>query len=422
MAYTGSSNNRPKLEQQLLDDKLKVLVATTALGMGFDKPNLAFVIHFQTPGSVVAYYQQVGRAGRAIEGAYGILLSGPDEDNINDYFIDSAFPKINEVKKIITALSKEPVGLSVPNLCSKLNITYKRIYQALNIMSLESPAPLVNEGTKWILTPNDLNDSFWERVQRITAIRQEELQEMKEYVALDSGHMEFLMQALDSEPEEYQPPDLTPINSSFSKETLKDVHVFLKRSNFPIKPRQKWIFSGGLPTYGFHGNIPEAYQVEEGRALSFWGDLGFAELVKEGKKNGCLANELVEAMTSMLFDWSPEPRPAWLTYVPSLRNPTLVPDFAERLAMSLNIPLVETIIITKNYPPQKTMQNCQQQLNNLDGVFDVIPDNILPGACYLLDDMVDSKWTFTVTGYLLKKAQATEIYPIAIASTRLHED
>ena len=52
-------------------DDGRALVATTALGMGFDKPDLGFVIHYQTPGSVVAYYQQVGRAGRALDRAYG---------------------------------------------------------------------------------------------------------------------------------------------------------------------------------------------------------------------------------------------------------------------------------------------------------------------------------------------------------------
>ena len=86
-AYTGQTDSRDELEQNLLDNKVKALVATTALGMGFDKPDLAFVIHYQTPGSVVAYYQQVGRAGRALESAYGVLLSGHEETDIIDYFI-----------------------------------------------------------------------------------------------------------------------------------------------------------------------------------------------------------------------------------------------------------------------------------------------------------------------------------------------
>src|SRR5204863_2778167 len=84
--------DREALESALLGNEIKALVATVALGMGFDKPDLAFVIHFQRPGSVVHYYQQVGRAGRAVDRAYGILLSGSEDDDVQDYFIESAFP------------------------------------------------------------------------------------------------------------------------------------------------------------------------------------------------------------------------------------------------------------------------------------------------------------------------------------------
>jgi ATP-dependent DNA helicase RecQ len=86
-----------RLEQALLNNEVKALVATTALGMGYDKPDLAFVIHYQMPGSVVAYYQQVGRAGRALDSAYGVLLSGQEESDITDWFIRSAFPTRQEV-------------------------------------------------------------------------------------------------------------------------------------------------------------------------------------------------------------------------------------------------------------------------------------------------------------------------------------
>ena len=113
-SYTGETGEgRPELEQALLENRVKALVATTALGMGFDKPDLAFVIHYQTPGSVVAYYQQVGRAGRALDAAYGVLLSGEEETDITDYFIESAFPTREEVGSVLDALEAEPAGSRV---------------------------------------------------------------------------------------------------------------------------------------------------------------------------------------------------------------------------------------------------------------------------------------------------------------------
>ncbi len=123
-AYTGETGDRrPELEQALLDDQVKALVATTALGMGYDKPDLAFVIHYQTPGSVVAYYQQVGRAGRALDAAYGVLLSGKEETEITDFFIRSAFPTEDEVAMVLGELEHHRDGLSVPELEPRVNLS-----------------------------------------------------------------------------------------------------------------------------------------------------------------------------------------------------------------------------------------------------------------------------------------------------------
>lgn len=415
--YTGRSENRPELERKLLNNEVKVLVATTALGMGYDKPDLAFVIHFQTPASVVAYYQQVGRAGRALEAAYGILLSGEEEHDINSFFIDSAFPSRSEVDQIVAILGQNDSGLSLPQLCSVLNIRNNRIEKALQLLSLESPAPIAKEKTKWVLTASDLNAEFWERAERLTRLRKEEWAQMQSYVVLTEGHMEFLIGELDGDPEGYVPPRLAPIGSEVKPSTLQVAVEHVKRSSFPIEPRRQWRTSGALPCYGVKGNIKEDDRVEEGRVLSVWGDPGWGQLVRSGKSDGHFSDELVEAMAAMILDWSPEPRPAWLTYIPSPRHPELVPDLARRLAARLGLPCITSLRVVREYPPQKTMQNSAQQLYNLDGAFEMLPDVILPGPCFLLDDIVDSRWTFTVGGHLLKHAQAAEIFPIALAST-----
>jgi ATP-dependent DNA helicase RecQ len=191
-SYTGETGERRvELEQALLENQVKALVATTALGMGFDKPDLAFVIHYQTPGSVVAYYQQVGRAGRQLAAAHGVLLSGQEERDINDYFIESAFPLRQEVEDVLAALQAARAGLSINELMTRVNVSKGRIDKALQLMSLETPAPIVKQGSKWMLTAAKLTEAFWERAERLTGLRRQEQQQMHEYVALTQGHMEF---------------------------------------------------------------------------------------------------------------------------------------------------------------------------------------------------------------------------------------
>lgn len=415
--YSGKSDNRPQLEAQLLTNQIKVLVATTALGMGFDKPDLAFVIHFQCPGSVVAYYQQVGRAGRALERAYGILLSGEEEDEINHFFIESAFPRRSEVSAILQALSESREGLSVPQLCAALNIRNNRIEKALLLLSLESPAPITKEKSKWLLTASDLSAGFWERAERLTRLRKEEWKQMQDYVALKDGHMEYLIAALDGDPSEYQRPQLPPLPQTLNPSLVQSAVDFIKRSSFAIEPRLQWRYAGGLPHYRVSGTIKGEHRVEAGRVLSVWGDPGWGELVRSGKSHGRFNDELVEAMVAMLREWAPSPEPTWLTFVPSPRHPQLVPDFAHRLAERLQLPCIATLRIARAYPPQKEMQNSAQQLLNLDGAFEVIPEAVQAGPCYLLDDIVDSRWTFTVAGYLLRHAGVEAVLPIALAST-----
>jgi len=200
-SYTGETGERrAEIEQALLENRVKALVATTALGMGFDKPDLAFVVHYQVPGSVVAYYQQVGRAGRALDSAYGILLSGAEDTDITDYFIESAFPTREEAAKVLDAIEREPSGLSIPELLGRINLSKRRIQTTIDLLSLESPAPIVKLDSKWQLTTTSLSDSFWQRTKRLTDLRREEQQQMQEYVRLKSGHMEFLIRALDGFP------------------------------------------------------------------------------------------------------------------------------------------------------------------------------------------------------------------------------
>lgn len=418
-AYTGETGDRrEQLEQALLKNQVKALVATTALGMGYDKPDLAFVIHYQTPGSVVAYYQQVGRAGRALESAYGVLLSGEEESVITDWFIRSAFPTRQEVSEILGALEEEPDGLSVPELLSRVNLSKGRVEKAIALLSLEAPAPIAKQESKWQLTAATLSQAFWDRAERLTALRRDEHKQMRDYVSLPFGeHMGFLIDALDGDSSTVSPPSLPPLSEDVDQLLVREAEEFLCRTSLPIEPRNKWPV-GGMPQYGIHTASTIPYKAQPGKALCVWGDAGWGGLVRQGKyHDGRFSDDLVAACVKMIQEWSPQPAPTWVTCVPSLRHPDLVPNFAKRLAAALSLPFYMVIKKTDERPEQKTMKNSTQQARNIDGSLALNGKPIPPGPVLLVDDMVDSRWTLTVSAWLLRKGGSSVVWPMVLSKT-----
>ncbi len=417
--YTGEMENeeREELEIALIKNQVKALVATIALGMGFDKPDLGFVIHYQTPGSVVAYYQPVGRAGRALKKAYGVLLSGEEDDEITDYFIQSAFPSPDEVERVIKALEGVPEGLSHQQIQQKVNLTSGRISQTLKLVSLESPAPFVKIGQKWQLIAASLENSFWERVQRLTRLRNEEKCEMQNYVRLESGHMKFLIRALGGDSEGFQLPDLPPLSTEVSSQMEREALYFLRRLDLPINPRLQWP-GGGLPLYEVRGSIIADHRANPGRALCLWGDGGWGAMVRDGKqKNNRFDDDLVSACDSLIRRWNPQPRPQWITCIPSFRNPDLVPDFTQRLAELLELPVFPILVKTEDRPPQKRMENSVHQARNVDGSLMIDSGMRIPPAPVLLvDDIVGSRWTFTIAAWLLRCNGSGPVFPFALST------
>jgi ATP-dependent DNA helicase RecQ len=419
-AYTGAMDNgdREQLEVALIANQCKVLVATTALGMGYDKPDLGFVIHYQVPGSVVAYYQQVGRAGRALPSAYGVLLSGEEELAINNWFILSAFPTRSQVESLLEALEQGPEeGCTEAELLAQLNLPKGRLQQALKILSLETPAPIGKQGSRWQRLPASLQPEFWQRVERLTQQRQTEAQQMQAYADLSFGeHMTFLIEALDGDPSAVGQPTLPPLPAEVPEDLTREAASFLRHLRINIQPRKQWP-AGGLPSYSLRGRIPPNRQAEPGKALSFWSDAGWAELVKRGKyTTGRFDEALVEGCIRLIQQWRPAPSPEWVTCIPSRRHPELVPAFTERLAASLGLPFVPALEKVLDTAEQKDMANSSQQARNLDGSLDV-SDPIPTGPCLLIDDMVDSRWTFTVAAWLLREHGCGPVFPLALAQT-----
>lgn len=408
-SYTGQTGDtRASLEDALTENRVKALIATSALGMGFDKPDLAFVIHYQLPGSVVAYYQQVGRAGRSLDLAYGTLLSGTGDSDIVDYFITEAFPRKDEVRQVVDALETTPNGLSTYELQETLNLTVGRIDNTLQLLSIESPSPIAKNGSKWQLTSSDLSEEFWDRAERLTSLRRDEQRQMQDYLNLDSGHMEFLIKTLDGDSSGLEVDYRTGLPTYVNPVLVQDAIAFLGRESIPLNPRKRWRWPEAR-------NISPELRAEEGRVLSFLGDAGWGSIVQDERyKYGSFSDDLVDACVKLYSEWAPLPKPEWVTAIPSNRNPDLMPSFAERLARKLDLPYVDVLSIINDSPRQNMMQNSVQQARNVQNKFTVLVP--IPKAPVLLvDDLVRSRWTMTVIASLLRSNGAVRVFPLALA-------
>lgn len=416
------TEDKENLEQRLLNNNIKALVATVALGMGFDKPDIGFVVHYQRPSSVVHYYQQVGRAGRNIESAYGVLLCGEEDDIIADYFIKSAFPPQINIAAILRSLLNSEIGLSIPELQKELNLRQSAIDKTLKFLTVESPSPVYKDGTKWKATASASTYSVSQKyIDNITGIRKKEQQQMQAYMTSSGCLMSFLQRALDD-------PHVTNCGKCFncdnrnlifdtpSELLIERAAIYLKKSYQPIQPRKQWPAQNMFRHYPFPGkNIGADLQAFEGRALCLWRDAGWGQHIYRGKyEDNRFADELVDACARMIREWDPNPMPKWVTCVPSLKHPVLVPDFALRLANALGMPFVSCVEKVRVNAQQKTMENSYKQASNLDGVF-MITKACRADECLLIDDMVDSRWTFTVVSALLRNAGCAGVYPLALA-------
>jgi len=417
---TMETEQREALENRLLNNEVKALVATVALGMGFDKPDLGFVIHFQRPASVVHYYQQVGRAGRAVDNAYGILLNGEEDDEIADYFIGTAFPTPEEVDQILAAMRATNGALTIPKVQQRVNLSKGKIEKVLKFLLLESPAPIQKTDSGYVLNP-----VRWEmpadRIETITNLRRLEQERMTIYMASEDCLMQFLAEELDD-------PTAGPcgkcvncaghlLSEDYPAFLAQAAGDFLGRLENPIKTRRQW--PPGLAGPEMRGRIPPEHQAMEGRALCRWGDPGLGELVRRGKQQDRhFDDQLVDAAARLIRGrWNPNPAPAWITCVPSRRHQRLVPEFARRLGRKLGLPFLECIRKVNDTEPQKTRANSFQQAQNLAGAFVVDRANVRPAPVLLVDDMVDSRWTFTVLTLLLCRAGSGLVYPFALADT-----
>ena len=413
----------PILEQKLLDNKIKVLVATSALGMGYDKPDLNFVIHYQAPGSAIAYYQQVGRAGREVPESYGVLLHGSEEDEILDYFMREAFPTEDEERAVLGFLNTI-TSATQGQICRKLNMRSSRLEKALKHLLIDgyiekSKSDYSRTVKAWAYDQ--------QRKDQVQATRIRERERMKTYISHDGCLMRFIANELDDPTTQdcgicvNCRQGLLPTKPS--QDTVQKALEFLHQDYVIIDPRKRW--PNGLelsvnlqskPTIV----IPKGEVIEQGRALGYLENAGWGSVIRRCiKDNTTVPEDVINAAFYLLTkQWAPSPFPEWITYIPSARRSKVIVDFAKRLGGKLRIPVLDVIAIsnTSKMPIYK-YENSQQQVENSINNW-TVKSPIRQSPVLLIDDFVNSRWTLTIVGRMLRINGTEKVYPFTLGSVK----
>ncbi|MFF5053629.1 DEAD/DEAH box helicase [Micromonospora sp. NPDC000663] len=430
-SYTGQVEDadRRAAEQDLLDNKIKALVATSALGMGFDKPDLGFVVHLGAPPSPIAYYQQVGRAGRAVEHAEVLLLPGAEDAAIWRYFASLAFPPEEQVRAVLAALHTDR-PLSTQALEPLVDLRRARLELMLKVLDVDGAVRRVRGG--WLATGEPwVYDEA--RLRRVAEARTVEQQAMREYATTSDCRMRYLRERLD----DTGATDCgrcdrcaDPLFSAdVSTAALAAAQTFLGRPGVEIAPKKLW--PTGLDAVGvpLKGRIPPAEQALPGRAVGRLSDLGWGgrlrDLVGPEAPDASVPDDVAAAVVEVLKAWAhgddPWPhRPVAVVAVGSRRRPRLVGSLAERIAAVGRLPLLGEVVPDGPGGPGGPRGNSAQRVRALHDAFTVPTDLAdalagLDGPVLLVDDLVDSGWTMTMVTRALRRAGAPDVLPLALA-------
>lgn len=405
-----SKEDKAIVLEKFQQNEIKVLVATVAFGMGYDKPDIGFVIHFQRPANIVSYYQQIGRAGRGIELAYAVLLCGEEDEHINQYFINSAFPTEKDMNIVVDFITDNP-GKSISEIKGALNIRANRVEKTLKYLTVGDDIYTedVNRKKCYYKSAKKWKPDL-ERSEGITAIRYKEMQDMDEFTKQKGCYMKYIAEKLDDVNAKVCGKCSNCRGLLFDEgvdaETVQMAQQFIKSKFGVIEPRKQ---------FPDKTKIESEFQFKSGIVLSNYADAGYGMAVQKGKYlDGYFSDELVDASAKILSEFIKNNNIEWITPVTSKRHPQLVPDFAKRLADKLGIGYFEGIK-KFNAEEQKKFENSDGQYKNANDLFEIIQikkENIL-----LVDDMVDSRWTFTVCAMKMREKGSGDIYPFALANT-----
>ena len=426
-SYTGRTDpaDRERLEEALRHNEVKALVATSALGMGFDKPDLAFVIHLGAPSSPVAYYQQVGRAGRATDRADVLLLPGVEDRDIWTYFASVSMPREDQAAAVLTALAQAGRPLSTAALETIVDIRRTRLELLLKVLDVEGAVDRVTGG--WVSTGVPWTYDR-ERYERVAQARRIEQQLMLDYESTTECRMAFLQRTLDdaSAQDCGRCDNCTSADGPWFPTDIPDTVIGAARSRLekvgvPIEPRVQW--PTGMDRLGVpvKGRIPAGEAMSAGRALGRLSDLGWGSRLRELlREDQPVTPELLRAIVPVLAEWSWERRPVGIVAMPSRSHPQLVGSLAQGLSEIGRLPLLGTVDLAHGGPTEEAGGNSAFRLAGVWGRLVVGPDLAAglaahPGPVLLVDDLVSSRWSLTVAAAALRAAGAEAVLPLALA-------
>jgi ATP-dependent DNA helicase RecQ len=418
LAYSGQTDPAERLaaEQALLDNEVKALVATSALGMGFDKPDLGFVVHFGAPPSPIAYYQQVGRAGRAVDYAEVVLLPGREDQAIWDYFASATFPREPQVRAVLATLAS---GVqSTAALEPRVELSRSRLEAMLKVLDVDGAVRRVRGG--WEATGAE-----WEydrdRYTALDAVRAAEQDAMRQYLALSTCRMRFLREQLD----DLEAADCgrcdncggLALDRQVAPESTAAARSVLSRPGVVIEPRRLW--PTAMPALGIdlRGKIRADEQAEAGRAVARYSGLGLGPRVREVIAAGAaeVPPDLVHAAVAVLASWDWAQRPEAVVSVGSQTRPGLATHLAAQLGQLGRLPVLGEVPHVG--PVQTSRSNSAQRLRTLVDGFELPSFDLNGRPVLLVDDYTDTGWTIAVVARLLRRAGASAVYPLVLGIT-----
>ncbi|HSK55321.1 MAG TPA: DEAD/DEAH box helicase [Jiangellales bacterium] len=426
-AYTGRTDPAERLEAEaaLLAGEVKALVATSALGMGFDKPDLGFVVHVGSPASPIAYYQQVGRAGRAVERADVLLLPGREDEEIWRYFATVGFPSEPHVEAVLAALAEAGRPLSTVALEARVELRRTRLELLLKVLDVDGAVRRVRGG--WEATGRPWTYDA-DRYARVAATRRDEQQAMRDYVATTGCRMAFLRRQLD-DPFTAHCGRCDRCAGTFvplevSDDALRAARTALGQVGVDVEPRAQWPSAMDALGVPVRGRVAHDERPEPGRALARLSDLGWGSrlrpLLAPSAADCDAPASVLAGVVDVLRVWEWATRPGAVVAMPSRTRPQLIASVAGHVATLGRLPLLGGLAYTGDGPRGGRGGNSAFRLA---AVWDqvVVPPAVrealagLDGPVLLVDDLADSRWTLTVAARALRRAGASSVLPLVLA-------